>query len=121
MTERERLIRIIEDSKVMERCGCHYNNVEKYINELTDYLLKNGVIVPPCKVGQHLWRVTQPHRRENKVTEFVVKNIRTVGRKHKIMLEVQALNVGITNVMGFDRFYLTREEAEKALEESDKE
>lgn len=59
MTERERLIELIE------HCSCHYsppctsecyecNNVEMYdreIEHIADHLLANGVIVPPCKVG----------------------------------------------------------------------
>ena len=50
MTERERLVRIIGNCKIFERCGCHYNDVERYINELSDCLLENGVIVPPVNL-----------------------------------------------------------------------
>ncbi len=70
----------------------------------------------PVKIGDHLWRVTFPYRQDPKVTEFVVKNFRTVGKKHKLMLEVQALNVPGTNVMHISAFKRTREEAEKELE-----
>ena len=75
------------------------------------------VIVLPCKVGTHLWRVTHPYRQEPKVTEFVVKNFRTVGKKHQIQIEVQALNVPGTNWMRFKDFHTTKEEAEKELSE----
>ena len=84
---------------------------------IADHLLANGVIVLPCKVGTHLWRVTYPYRREPKVTEFVVKNFRTVGKKHRMQIEVQALNVPGTNWMNFSDFKTTREEAEAALKE----
>ena len=86
---------------------------------VADYLLDNGVIVLPCKVGTHLWRVTYPYRREPKVTEFVVKNFRTVGKKHRMQIEVQALNVPGTNWMNFSDFKTTREEAEAALRNED--
>ena len=64
MTERERLIELI-GSKVCEdyspNCDewqphscekCYANDCR--IGELADYLLANGVIVPPCKVGDKL-------------------------------------------------------------------
>lgn len=44
MTERERLIELI---KQMPK--------EMWAEELADYLLANGVIVPPCKVGDLLY------------------------------------------------------------------
>lgn len=75
------------------------------------------IFIPPCKVGTHLWRVTQPYRQEPKVTEFVVKNFRTTGKKHKLQIEVQAVNVPVTNWMRFSDFHTTKEKAEKELAE----
>ena len=80
-----------------------------------DQLLANGVIVPPCKIGTHLWKVTHPYRQEPKVTEFVVKNFRTTGKKHTLQIEVQAVNVSGTNWMQYKDFCTTREEAEAKL------
>ncbi len=67
----------------------------------------------PCPIGTHLWRVTYPYRQEPKVTEYVVKNFRTVGKKHQLQIEVQAVNVPGTNWMKFQDFCTTREEAER--------
>lgn len=53
------------------------------------------LVVLPCKVGTHLWRVTHPYRKEPKATEYVVKNFRTVGKKHVVQLEVQAMGAPI--------------------------
>lgn len=83
--------------------------------QTADYLLANGVIVPPCKIGTHLWKITYPYRQDPKVTEFVVKNFKTVGKRHKIQIEVQALNVPATSWMYYTAFYTTKEEAEQAL------
>lgn len=73
------------------------------------------LLVLPCRVGTHLWKVTHPYKAEPKVTEFVVKNIRTAGKKHRMQIEVQAVNVPATNWMEPSKFYRTREEAEAAL------
>ena len=75
------------------------------------------IVELPCKPGTHLWRITTPYRGEPKVTEFVVKNFRTAGKRRQLQLEVQAINVPVTNWMRYQGFYETREEAEKALAE----
>lgn len=69
----------------------------------------------PVSIGTHLWRVTTPYRQESKVTEYVVKNFRTSGKKHRLQVEVQAVGVPGTNWMEPWRFFATREEAEAAL------
>lgn len=76
---------------------------------------KNLYIKLPYPIGTHLWRVTHPYRQDPKVTEFVVKNFKTIGRHHKIQVEVQALNAPITNWMYTEDFYTSKEEAEAAL------
>lgn len=111
MKERERLIELLNNS-LTGSVG-----LSSLLSEsIADYLLANGVIVPPCKVGTHLYRITHPYRKAPKVTEYVVKNFRTFGKKHNLQIEVQALNVPITNWMNYTDFYKTKEEAEKALE-----
>ena len=50
MTDRERLIELISKSEIL--CNTCGENTNSYCAEaLADYLLANGVIVPPCKVG----------------------------------------------------------------------
>lgn len=116
MTERERLIKLIE------QCSCHYSppctgecgechNVEMYdwnIEHIADHLLANGVIVPPCKVGDYvrfkgltsLWRVDAIHYYREGLPQISVTN----GK--------------ITTTVTDDGMFevLTREEAERALE-----
>jgi hypothetical protein len=93
------------------------------LQKLEDYLKaerEGRMLVLPCKVGTHLWKVTHPYKAEPKVTEFVVKNIRTAGKKHRMQIEVQAVNVPATNWMEPSKFYRTREEAEAALRKEQK-
>lgn len=69
----------------------------------------------PYPIGTHLWRVTYPYRKEPKVTEYVVKNFRTIGKKHTLQIEVQALNVPGTNWMRPKDFHETRGAAQAEL------
>ena len=91
-------------------------DVEKGCEHFKDY---SRIIELPCKPGTHLWRITTPYRGEPKVTEFVVKNFRTVGKRRQLQLEVQALDVPVTNWMRYQDFYETREEAEAVLAEKE--
>ena len=50
MTEREKLIELIQNA--VDGCAKHWAEV------IADHLLANGVIVPPCKVGNNVWWVT---------------------------------------------------------------
>ena len=115
MSERERLVELLLESGPIKERDLDDDWCDNEISDIADYLLKNGVIVPPCKVGTHLYRITHPYRKSPKVTEYVVKNFRTFGKKHKLQIEVQALNVPITNWMIYTDFYATKEEALKAL------
>ena len=53
---RDRLIELIYDAKFGENGIASTDCLEKgTIEIIADYLLANGVIVPPCKVGDTLW------------------------------------------------------------------
>lgn len=87
MSEIEMLIGLLERAQIgLETIGERF--YKSAIKILADNLLENGVIVPPCKVGTHLYRITHPYRKFPKVTEYVVKNFRTFGKKHKLQIEV---------------------------------
>lgn len=103
MTERERLIELLDECRGIEGIGMEL--VEKH----ADHLLANGVIVPPCKVGDYvrfkgltsLWRVDAIHYYREGLPQISVTN----GK--------------ITTTVTDDGMFevLTREEAEKALAE----
>lgn len=99
---------LYDDCPALERYNrlAHYEDMEE----------QGRLLVLPCCIGTHLWKVTHPYRQEPKVTEFVVKNFRTAGKRHQLQLEVQAVNTPGTNWMPFSAFMRTREEAERALE-----
>lgn len=95
-----------------------YSTPLKSVLDAAAYIIedydKNSIWLP-CPIGTHIFKVTYPFKKNPKVTEFEVKNIRTIGRKHRLQFEVQAIGVPQKNWMNPDDFHLTREEAEEVL------
>ena len=127
MTERERLIDI-----------CDTNNGwvdEVPAEKFADYLLANGVIVPPCKVGDTVWVIDREYGEAVDVSRviFLAKS------KGCIIATAQINNYDIdetiwdhinetqencdTDLMVYsdDDCFLAKEEAEKALKARGKE
>lgn len=113
MTERERLIELMtqaenEDLSLLE--------FEKKI--LADYLLANGVIVPPCKVGDTMYEICE-RRRSGKWQKAIVERV-----VHGIEIGIDNIltaRCGTTTYVYLSRLgktvFLTKEEAKKALKE----
>ena len=139
MTERERLIELIETGsrlaydKSLEEVrrivkeNHHFNSATDRtvsISEIVaDYLLENGVIVPPVKIGQSIWTAenfTDNVPREGYITVIEYDcnssyDFWTSFGKIPLSAEFSFEEIGKT-------VFLTREEAEKALaERSEKE
>ena len=126
---RERLIELIrQKSCVYVPCdnecgGC--KNTEMYddsIDSLADHLLSNGVIVPPCKVGDTVYVINDWE--VEKTTVFSMK-IESTDSHWMTFVKAKIIDHGIkfeeghwymlkTFVFGKTAF-LAREEAEKAL------
>jgi hypothetical protein len=102
---RDRLIELIQQK---QECGWRYTDDEYTTDvfnfELADYLLANGVIVPPCKVG-----------------DVVYTNIKGIGLQN-------SFRINSVDLLGFSNgiyswtwhqlgksVFLTLEEAERAL------
>lgn len=113
MTDRDRLTELLCEAPL------EFNTFEsKYykstISKISDYLLANGVIVPPCKVGDTVYFDTYLRGdsigvRPHKVIEVKCVII-TESSKGGIGAEIPDWAFGKT-------VFLTREEAEKALKE----
>ena len=106
MTVRERLIELLDECRGIEGIGMEL--VEKH----ADLLLANGVIVPPCKVGDTVYVCFSRTRViECKVARIIIERIEEIG-----------MSFICYGGMRFDMrhwgktVFLTREEAEKALE-----
>ena len=101
MTDRDRFADIIDS---FFGCDSAYFDIDKY--ELADHLLANGVILPPCKVGDTVWEIDadNPFEEELQVIESKVERF-YVGTSHSLHL------------IDCKTVFLTKEEAEKALKE----
>ena len=90
---RNRLIKLLNT----DMSGCDGD----YAEELADYLIANGVIVPPCKVGDTIYQTDGVRIYTSTINKVIFVT-------EDIAFDEQAINNSI---------FLTREEAEKALKE----
>ncbi len=106
MTERERLIELLKNVP---------RNTRAFYDQFADYLLANGVIVPPCKVGDKVYFV---HRGRIKLLE--VHNIAYSTKYRDYYVYFKNDEDGSTSSINYNLFigyklFLTKSEAEKAL------
>lgn len=92
MSERERLVELLDQN-------CGYVEEQK-AEMLADYLLENGVIVSPVKVGDTVYQTDTAGR----IYASTVKNI--IYDTSSIAFDERAIGITV---------FLTQEEAEKAL------
>ena len=109
MTERERLVELLLEWGNKENDGVRAESI-------ADYLLANGVIVPPCKVGDTVYEICE-RRRSGKWQKAIVERV-----VHGIEIGIDKIltaRCGTTTYVYLSRLgetvFLTREEAEAAL------
>ena len=121
MTERERLIELINNYPCMSTAEDRF--LESISEDLTDYLLANGVIVPPCKVGDKVYYINRYYHialYKDKIYEAKVVRIVTTSLGTALVIQIRDESgcTEIPNIKDFGKtVFLTKEEAEKALKE----
>lgn len=118
MNERERLIELLKS------CSHYICEQDDLIERIADHLLANGVIVPPCKVGDTVYAYCEVF---GVVLPYFVENLRIgfldKGREYWVYeanCQVEETHE-LLDEMDFDlddlgkTVFLTREDAEKAL------
>lgn len=105
MNERERLIELMEQAT---NGSCH-------VEDVADYLLENGVVVPPCKVGDTVYLILYaPISRKHYIKETSAGNIISINGywyvEHSERNE-RLLEFGV-------KAFVNKEEAEQALKET---
>ena len=112
---KERLVELLHNFK--SECGEYCISSIKECQEcryaqFADYLLANGVIVPPCKVGDVLWI---PSVNSNKVYSKVVKDILIREKDGEVGKYIYASSAYFPFESIGKTVFLTREEAEAKL------
>lgn len=116
MNERERLIRLIGMAKKQACVDILTADIDTAIDMprgdeyLAAYLLANGVIVPPCKVGQTVFCIRYDKARKPFVKPLEICSIASFGAGKFMVFTTKLDTWGVTA-------FATREEAEKALAE----
>lgn len=97
MTERDRLKKMLDEAFTKS----DDNHGMPNSNQVTDYLVANGVVVLPCKVGDTVYQFDS-----ERIYESAVRNI--IYDTDGIAFDERAIGKSV---------FLTREEAKKALKE----
>ena len=103
MTDRNKLIEILQDTLHEWECDVSI----KTLTEITEHLIENGVICLPCKVGDKIYQTDGIRTYESTIREIEISSTNTVYCTENIAFDERAIGNSI---------FLTREEAEKALE-----
>ena len=111
MTERERLIELLKSdscqSPMLCDPNCKYASLKRCYEERTaDYLLENGVIVPPVKFGDTVY----------KITDYFMPPWFSADDNFAVKHYICATTFKRSDIYP-KNLYFTREEAEKALAE----
>ena len=127
MTERERLLELLKKAPLCNRdFDLQYS--DGTIEKIADYLLANGVIVPPCKVGDTVYYFS--HRpfnlsvKANTVYEAEVVRIVTTRLGTSLIIQIRN-EYGCTEVPDIRSWGISvfateeEEEAEQALRKED--
>ena len=105
---RDRLIELLEAEKGFSR----YMTDDERRAKLADHLIENGVVVPPCKVGDKVYQINKTpcggEVYELDVFDVSLKNSKPYYETESIDFDDTAIGRSI---------FLTREEAEQALAE----
>lgn len=113
---RERLIELLK------------NEQSRYSEDIADYLLANGVIVPPCKVGDTVWELCKCVDGIYRIFPMTVNivcpydSVRWIKDEEPSVWNIYATHDYTKMYKNFYDFgravFLTREEAERALKEA---
>ena len=113
---RERLIEIIKKVPYGVSVGAKFER--HFCEKVADCLLENGVIVPPCYIGQEIWHMSYRFDGRVELKKGKVSMLQQKADKSwKIRITVRSSVWDFTpNEIG-KIYFLTKEEAEKALAE----
>lgn len=121
---RNRLIELIINAPKLDstKFGRATGKTYQTVQNIADHLIQNGVIVPPCKVGDTVYEI-QPTR--NRVQEYTIFRLVYDGKSwnyHWVLKDGKGFYGNINGFCDYEigkTVFLSKEEAEKALKERD--
>lgn len=116
-SDRDRLTEILKIC-IEENIGVNDPNVSFEVDyeNIADHLLANGVIVPPCKVGEKAWFILELDD-ELQICEETVVDFSTKGFYYSELLDGTGAQILVPYEEIGKTVFFTKEEAEKALKE----
>lgn len=110
MTDRDRLIELIEDT-------AHEKGGMPIFSELADYLLANGVIVSPLKLGDKIYKIFDIESIHRKIVKIEVLEIEIIFRRScgTVRKKYSYNYNAFTNDDFGKTVFLTKSQAEEAL------
>ena len=113
-----RLVELLEDTLKEWECDVQ----RETIAQIAEHLIENGVVVPPCKVGETLYFLyNNPYADKPDLTPRIYKTTKWYFEVDKAGIVINTSDIHSYNKK-YDYYlgetvFLTREEAEKALSE----
>lgn len=110
---KERLVELVKKAHDEQK----YLTSDKSINAIADHLLENGVIVPPCKVGDYVYDISEFFDGTNcpEIYEYKVDRIEITEEKGQQVLYIADLKYP-SDEWG-KSLHFSKEEAEAKLKE----
>ncbi len=120
MSDRDRLIELLQGAK-----DKYINLLDFEKNLIAKHLLENGVIVPPCNVGDVVYVVSRYYSGDWEIYQCEIESITIYKNNTFISCVAKDIRFGkinfALNVADISKtVFLTKEEAEKALAERNK-
>ena len=130
MTDRDRLIELIgqadkkcADTKQCEMCKAFGKGANCVDHNIADYLLANGVIVPPCKVGDTVYFDAVGYHDSAEIDGIHIdaQGMSFTWVQYDVGVDITELwDEGDFDIEDIGKtVFLTKEEAERALKESE--
>ena len=131
MTERERLIELLKKAPYGANAITLSNkHKDSILGEIADYLLENGVIMPPVSLGDKIYEIISPKDREPYFITATVCAVHIADgsrnscqRKRESYIVAECPGTKYVHKYPISKFgktvFLTQEEAKQALKESE--
>lgn len=110
-TERERLYELIVDADNEFYRETPYGTAQERIEKTVEHLLANGVILPPCKIGDEVYRISKRHGTWVVLPRNVGCATYSINYRNEIMWQLFTTTI---DVLG-NTVFLTCKEAEEAI------